>query len=220
MKNILTAKNITKFYGNRCILKDINLTVSTSKVVAIMGESGAGKSTLLHVLSTMDAQDSGMLEINGMNVALFNEDNLSSFRNCNIGFVFQFHNLLPEFTVLENVSLPAYIKGTPKKEADTMAKELLGMLNMKDYLNYRPCNLSGGEQQRTAIARALINKPKLVFADEPSGSLDSHNASIIHNLFLELRDKLGQTFIIATHNQNFANISDRKLVIKDGILVS
>ncbi|XWN34595.1 MAG: ABC transporter ATP-binding protein [Roseivirga sp.] len=216
---MLVAKGITKNYGELQVLKGIDLTVSEGEVVAIMGASGAGKSTLLHVLATLDSPSGGTLHIDGTTVLSLQGNELAAFRNRAIGFVFQTYNLLPEFTTLENVCMPGYIKGEAKTEVETRGKSLLGLLGLKDRLQHKPASLSGGEQQRVAVARALINHPKIVFADEPSGSLDAHNAIALHALFFELREKLGQTFVLATHNPLLADMADRKVLIQDGRLM-
>lgn len=213
---LLVTESLTKYYGKLQILNHINLNVHAGEVVAITGASGAGKSTLLHILATLDTPDAGSLYLAGHNLLTLRGNKLAAFRNQHIGFVFQFHNLLPELTTLENVCLPGYIgKGDPSKIAQR-AKELLQLLGLTDRLHHKPTALSGGEQQRVAVARALINHPSIVFADEPSGSLDTHNAAIIHELFLNLREKLGQTFVLATHDPDLANRADRKLMIQDG----
>jgi lipoprotein-releasing system ATP-binding protein len=217
---VLTAKGITKHYNKLQVLKGIDLKVASGEVVAIMGASGAGKSTLLHVLATLDKPDHGTLQLDNIDLLALKGNKLAAFRNQHIGFIFQFHNLLPEFTALENVGMPGYISGLPKKEVEDKAQKLLTLLGLADRLYHKPDALSGGEQQRVAVARALFNDPKIVFADEPSGSLDSSNAAAMHTLFFELRAKLGQTFVLATHHQNFADMADRKLLIQDGRLVA
>jgi lipoprotein-releasing system ATP-binding protein len=216
---MLLAKEIKKAYKNVNVLNGVNLCLNQGEVVAIIGASGAGKSTLLHILSTLDKPNSGSIEINNVNILNLSSNELAAFRNKNVGFVFQSFNLLPEFSVLENVALPAYIGGVSKQMANKKALELLCALQIDNKFDLKPDNLSGGEQQRVAIARALVNSPQIVFADEPSGSLDSKNASILHNLFLDLRKTFGQTFVIATHNQYLADMSDRKLTMIDGVLV-
>ena len=216
---MLIAQGITKYYGSFQVLKGIDLTVEKGEVVAIMGASGAGKSTLLHLLATLDKPDSGTLRLCSDDLLALRGNKLASFRNKHIGFVFQFHNLLPEFTMLENVCMPGYIGGVDKPIVEARAQELLTLLHVADRAHHKPAALSGGEQQRAAVARALMNNPYIVFADEPSGSLDSKNAVALHNLFFELREKLGQTFVIATHNQALADLADRKLLIQDGRVV-
>jgi lipoprotein-releasing system ATP-binding protein len=213
---MIKARNITKSYNSLKVLKGIDLTVAKGEIVAIVGPSGAGKSTLLHIIGTLDRPDAGSLEISGVNVSALNDKKMAAFRNKNIGFVFQFHHLLPEFTALENVCIPAYIAHLSKKEAEQKAKDLLAFLGLQDRLTHKPSQLSGGEQQRVAVARALINNPDVILADEPSGNLDSENAKELHKLFFDLREKFNQTFIIVTHNEEFAAMSDRKLVMKDG----
>ena len=215
---MLKAKNIHKSFGNLEVLKGINLEVQKAEVVSIVGASGAGKSTLLHVLGTIEKADQSHLEINGVKVSQLNDRALSQFRNKNIGFVFQFHHLLPEFTALENVCIPAYIAGVGKKEANMAASQLLEYLSIADRAHHKPSELSGGEQQRVAIARALINKPAIIFADEPSGNLDSKASQVLHDLFFNLRKEMRQTFIIVTHNKELAAMADRKMVIRDGLI--
>ena len=200
------------------MLKGIDLEVAKSEIVCLVGASGAGKSTLLHIMGTLDKPDTGEVFIKGENVFQLSDKRLSAFRNQHIGFVFQFHHLLPEFTAVENVALPAMIAGLTRKKALLQAHDLLEMFAMNDRAEHKPSQLSGGEQQRVAVARALINKPLVVFADEPSGNLDSKNAQELHALFLDLRDKLQQTFVIVTHNEAFASMADRTLQIKDGLL--
>lgn len=213
---MLKASNINKSYGNLQVLKDVSLEVGKGEVVSIVGASGAGKSTLLHILGTLDSSDSGSYLINDKSVFDLNEKELDSFRNEEIGFIFQFHHLLPEFSALENVCIPAYIKGVSVKEAESRAKELISFLGLKDRIHHKPSELSGGEQQRIAVARALMNKPSIIMADEPSGNLDSESSEELHKLFFDLRKEFNQTFIIVTHNQDLADMSDRKLVMKDG----
>ncbi len=217
---MLTAQGITKCYNKLQVLKGIDLSVAAGEIVAIMGASGAGKSTLLHVLATLDKPDQGALQLGDTDLVALQGNQLSAFRNQHIGFVFQFHNLLPEFTALENVGMPGYIRGLPRKKVEAQAQKLLVMLNLADRLYHKPSELSGGEQQRVAISRALMNDPKIIFADEPSGSLDSKNATALHALFFKLREKLGKTFVLATHHQAFADMADRKLLIQDGRLVA
>jgi len=216
---ILTANNITKSYGKLPILKGINLKVKKGEIVSIVGASGAGKSTLLHILGTLDRPDKGELIINNISINNLSEKALSAFRNEHIGFIFQFHHLLPEFTALENICIPSFIKGTSKSIAEKKAFELLDLLGLKDRAHHKPTELSGGEQQRISVARALINNPAIILADEPSGNLDTDNATSLHSLFFELRDNIDQTFIIVTHNEELANISDRIIHIKDGLII-
>jgi lipoprotein-releasing system ATP-binding protein len=213
---MLKAVELRKSYGALQVLKGVNLEVAEGEVVAIIGASGAGKSTLLHLLGTLDTPDQGMVFINGKDVYKQSAKDLAEFRNRNVGFVFQFHNLLPEFTTLENVMMPGLIAGQDVKVLTSKATALLERLGLKERLQHKPSELSGGEQQRTAVARALINSPGLVLADEPSGNLDSKNASELHHLFLELRKELKHTFIIVTHNLEFAAMADRKVEMKDG----
>ncbi len=220
---MIVAKNIKKNYDKLAVLKGVDLSIEKGEIIAIVGASGAGKTTLLQILSTLDhATNKGdfKLKINGITVDNLNEKALAKFRNEHIGFIFQFHQLLPEFTAIENVCLPAFIKGTEKAAAEIRAKELLDFLGLSSRYNHKPNELSGGEQQRVAVARALINKPSLIFADEPSGNLDSESAENLHNLFFKLRDEFGQTFVIVTHNEELANLADRKLVMVDGKIVN
>jgi lipoprotein-releasing system ATP-binding protein len=216
---ILVAKNIHKSYNDLHILKGLDLSVAKGEIVAIVGSSGAGKTTLLQILGTLDSPDQGTLEIGGTNPFTLNGKKLSAFRNQEISFIFQFHQLLPEFTAVENVMLPALIKGVSIQEARTEALVLLERLGLKDRADHKPSELSGGEQQRTAVCRALINKPKIIFADEPSGNLDSQNASELHALFIQLRDEFDQTVIIVTHNDSLARMADRMLTMRDGVFV-
>jgi lipoprotein-releasing system ATP-binding protein len=215
---IIQAKNLLKQYDSLQVLKGINLEIAENEVVSIVGASGAGKTTLLQILGTLDRPDSGELIIANKSVFTLKDKELSQFRNQKIGFVFQFHQLLPEFTALENVCLPGFIKGTPKAEVEKRALDLLRFLKVDQRSTHRPNQLSGGEQQRVAVARSLINNPAVIFADEPSGNLDSKNAEELHNLFFDLRNEFGQTFIIVTHNNELANMADRKLEIADGII--
>lgn len=217
---MLQAHAIRKSYGKLQILKGVDFGVQKGEIVTILGASGAGKSTLLHIIGTLDKPDSGEVIINGVNVSKLSSKKLSFFRNQHIGFIFQFHHLLPEFTSLENVCIPAYIAKKNKKETETRAMELLEMLGLSHRANHKPSELSGGEQQRAAVARALINKPDIILADEPSGNLDSENAKHLHNLFTELRNQFAQTFIIVTHNEDLAELADRKVIMKDGQIIS
>ena len=216
---MIVAKNTHKKYGNLEVLKGVDLHIMPSEVISIVGSSGAGKTTLLTILGTLDSATSGEILFNNENITSLNEKKLAAFRNQHIGFVFQFHHLLPEFTAIENVCIPAFIKKTSKKEAELKALELLDLLGLKDRAHHKPSELSGGEQQRVAVARALINNPKVIFADEPSGNLDSENAQNLHQLFFKLRDELKQTIVVVTHNETLANMADRKLVMKDGVIV-
>lgn len=219
---MIEAQNIHKFYGNLHVLKGVDLHIKKSEVVSIVGASGAGKTTLLHILGTLDAFDKSKskLAINGVNIGSLSGKKLAQFRNENLGFIFQFHQLLPEFTALENVCIPAFIKNTPKANAIKRAKELLAFLGLSHREDHKPNELSGGEQQRVAVARALINNPAIILADEPSGNLDTESAENLHNLFFKLRDEFGQTFVIVTHNEELADMADRKLVMQDGKIVS
>lgn len=216
---MISGKQIRKKYGELEVLKGVDLEIGKGEIVSIVGSSGAGKTTLLTILGTLDRPGSGEVIIDNTEVSRLNDKKLAAFRNQNIGFVFQFHQLLPEFTALENVCIPALIAKKTKKEAEASAKHLLELFNLKDRLSHKPSELSGGEQQRVAVARALVNKPKVVFADEPSGNLDSVNAKELHELFFKLRADLGQTFVIVTHNGDLAKMADRTLVMKDGRIV-
>jgi len=216
---MLVTKGIRKSFGDLKILKGIDLEVGSGEVVSIVGSSGAGKTTLLQILGTLDRPDDGELLIDGVNPFSLSEKQLSSFRNSEVGFIFQFHQLLPEFSAIENVILPALIKGKSISDAKKDAMELLQILGLEDRADHKPNELSGGEQQRIAVARSLINKPKVVFADEPSGNLDSQNSTELHQLFFNLRDEFNQTFVIVTHNEELANMTDRKLVMSDGLIV-
>lgn len=216
---MIRAENIQKRYGELEVLKGVSLEISEGEIVSIVGASGAGKSTLLHIIGTLDKADSGSVTIKGVEADKLKDKKLSDFRNTAIGFVFQFHHLLPEFTALENVCIPAFIAGKSEAEAQTKAKELLGFLGLADRADHKPSQLSGGEQQRVAVARALVNQPAVVLADEPSGNLDSQSAKELHQLFFDLRDKFNQTFVIVTHNEDLANMADRKLEMKDGQIV-
>jgi len=215
---MLKGIGLQKSYGALRVLKGVDIEINKGEVVSIVGASGAGKSTLLHILGTLDIPDYGTLEINGKNVFIQSQQALAAFRNKHIGFVFQFHNLLPEFTALENVMIPGFIAKTEEQQLKTRAMELLEVLGIANRAKHKPSELSGGEQQRVAVARSLINSPLLVFADEPSGNLDSANAAELHQLFFRLRDQFNQTFVIVTHNQEFAATTDRKLEIKDGTM--
>jgi lipoprotein-releasing system ATP-binding protein len=217
---MIKAINLYKSYGNLPILKGINLHILPGEIVSIVGASGAGKTTLLQILGTLDKPDSGVLSINNQDVASLKDSKLAHFRNKEIGFVFQFHQLLPEFTAIENVCMPAFIAGINPSKAHIRAKELLNYLGISARENHKPSELSGGEQQRVAVARALMNKPSVILADEPSGNLDSKSAEDLHQLFFKLRSDLGQTFVIVTHNQNLAAQSDRQLTIKDGLIIN
>lgn len=213
---MIEVKHLHKSYDSLKVLNDINLTVNKGEVVSIVGASGAGKTTLLQIIGTLDRADSGQVIIDGQDITKLNDKQLSRFRNHHIGFVFQFHNLLPEFTALENVCMPALIKGIGMEEAKEEAMKLLRFLNIEARATHKPAELSGGEQQRVAVARALINKPAVILADEPSGNLDSQHARELHNLFFQLREQYNQTFVIVTHNEELAQMADRKIIMKDG----
>lgn len=215
---MLQAKAVFKSYNHLDVLRGIDLNVSKGEVVSIVGASGAGKSTLLHILGTLDAADKGQIMLNSIDITKLRNQSLATFRNDHIGFIFQFHNLFPEFTALENVCMPAFIKGD--KNAKSKASRLLDKLGLSSRADHKPSELSGGEQQRVSVARALVNSPSIVFADEPSGNLDSSSADSLHNLFFELRDETDQTFVIVTHNMELAGMADRKFEIKDGVIVS
>ena len=216
---MIKVTNLHKSYNGLSILKGVNLHVSTGEIVSIVGASGAGKTTLLQILGTLDTPDSGSIEINGENVSGIQGNKLAKFRNKQIGFIFQFHQLLPEFNAIENVCIPAWIGGVNKSTAENSAKELLNYLGLGDRMLHKPGALSGGEQQRVAVARALINKPSIILADEPSGNLDSKSAEDLHQLFFKLRSEMNQTFVIVTHNAALASQSDRQLTIKDGVIL-
>lgn len=217
---MIITRGITKSFGELKVLKGIDIDIDEKEVVSIVGASGAGKTTLLQIIGTLDKPDSGTILFKGNDISRMKGKVLAAFRNLNIGFVFQFHQLLPEFTALENVCIPAYIAGKSKAESEVRAKELLGFLNLTDRFDHKPSELSGGEQQRVAVARALVNNPSLILADEPSGNLDSENKNELHKLFFRLRDTFGQTIIIVTHDRQLANMSDRILQIKDGLIVN
>ena len=216
---MINAQNIHKSFEGLEVLKGVSLSINKGEIVSIIGASGAGKSTLLQILGTLTKSDKGSLEINNQNIQHFNSKDLSKFRNQEIGFIFQEHQLLPEFSALENVCLPYWIKIGSKKDAEIRAKDILNELGLANRLYHKPSDLSGGEQQRVAVARALINKPSVIFADEPSGNLDSTNAKKLHELFFELRDRHNQTFVIVTHNRELAKMSDRMLEMKDGFII-
>ncbi len=216
---ILQAKGITKSYGDLPILKGIDLTIKKGEIVSIVGSSGAGKTTLLQILGTLDRPDSGTYLFDQSEPFLLSAKKLSAFRNTSVGFIFQFHQLLPEFTALENITLPALIKGESMASAKDEAQRLLASVGLENRGHHKPSELSGGEQQRIAVCRALINRPKVVFADEPSGNLDSKNSEELHELFFKFRNDFGQTFVIVTHNDSLANMADRKLTMKDGLII-
>ena len=220
---MIKATNINKYYGDLQVLKNVSLHINKGEIVSIVGASGAGKTTLLQILGTLDLLDKNdnkisSLTINDTSIINLKDKELSKFRNLNLGFIFQFHQLLPEFTALENVCIPAFIANKPKNEVEIEAKKLLNYLGLSHRIHHKPSELSGGEQQRVAVARALINKPAVIFADEPSGNLDHTTAENLHQLFFKLRDEFGQTFVIVTHNEDLANMADRKLVMIDGVL--
>lgn len=216
--SIISCSGIKKSYGSLQVLKGIDLNINQGEIISIVGASGAGKTTLLTILGTLDKPDEGRLIMNNTELTQMSSRQLADFRNKNIGFVFQFHHLLPEFTALENVCIPAYIGGAGKKETEERAEELLTLLGVAERKTHKPSELSGGEQQRVAVARALINRPSVIFADEPSGNLDSANAKHLHELFFQLRESMGQTFVIVTHNESLADVADRKLVMRDGMI--
>lgn len=219
---MVIAKNIHKYYGDTEVLKGVNLTIDKGEIVAIVGPSGAGKTTLLQILGTLDSpskEEDFLLEVNGIRLQNLTNRMIAAFRNEHIGYIFQFHQLLPEFTALENICIPAFIGKKNRKETEQKAKELLRFLGLENRMKHKPNELSGGEQQRVAVARALINNPSIILADEPSGNLDSSSAESLHKLFFELRDTYNQTFVIVTHNQELANMADRKLTMRDGIII-
>jgi len=216
---MLIANGVHKSYGNLHVLKGVDLEIIQSEIVSIVGSSGAGKSTLLHILGTLDQPDQGGLKMNGVDLLKLKGDELAKFRNQQIGFIFQFHNLLPEFTALENIQIPGLIRKTSTETLNQKAGELAEMLGISHRLDHKPSTLSGGEQQRVAVARALINNPSVVFADEPSGNLDSQNARALHDLFFTLRKELGHSFVIVTHNEELADMADRKVVMQDGMIL-
>ena len=218
---MIIAKQLHKYYSQLHVLKGVDLNIKQGEVVSIVGASGAGKTTLLQLLGTLDQpskHEHTLLEINGVDISSLSDSALAKFRNEYLGFIFQFHQLLPEFTALENVCIPAYIKGTSQVDAEQKAIELLGFLGLQEHMNHKPNELSGGEQQRVAVARALINNPSVVYADEPSGNLDSESAQQLHKLFFKLRDRFGQTFVIVTHNHELADMADRKITMSDGLV--
>lgn len=215
---MIQIRNIKKSFGSLEVLKGIDLDIEQGKVVSIVGPSGAGKTTLLQIMGTLDKPDCGSVVIDGVDVMTLSDAKRSTFRNKHMGFVFQFHQLLPEFTALENVMMPALIGGTPKREARKRAEELLAFMGLSDRASHKPNELSGGEKQRVAVARALVNKPDVVFADEPSGSLDTQNKQELHRLFFDLRDQMGQTFVIVTHDEQLADLADQKISMKDGLI--
>ncbi len=220
---MIQAKNIHKYFDDLHVLQGVDLHIKKGEIVSIVGASGAGKTTLLQILGTLDkasTKENPELQINNVSIINLNDRELAKFRNEHIGFIFQFHQLMPEFTALENVCIPAFIKGTNKSDAEKRAKELLDFLGLSDRYEHKPNELSGGEQQRVAVARALVNSPDLIFADEPSGNLDSESAENLHNLFFKLRDQFGQTFVIVTHNEELANMADRKLTMVDGKIIT
>lgn len=216
---MLEGIGITKSYEQLQVLNGINLQINKGEIVAIVGASGAGKTTLLQILSTLDRADEGQILFKGKDITRFSDKKLAQFRNREIGFVFQFHHLLPEFTALENVCIPAYIKGESKKESERKALDLLQLLGLSERVRHKPSELSGGENQRVAVARALINSPSIIFADEPTGNLDSHTKRELNQLFFDLRDSLGQTFVIVTHDDIFATTADKKIEMKDGLII-
>lgn len=221
LQKMIQAKNLHKYYDKLHVLKGVDLHIEKGEIVSIVGASGAGKTTLLQILGTLDkptVENGTMLKINNEDILQLNDKALSRFRNLQLGFIFQFHQLLPEFTALENVCIPAFIAGKSKSETEVEAKKLLDYLGLSHRINHKPGELSGGEQQRVAVARSLINKPAVIFADEPSGNLDTASAENLHQLFFKLRDEFGQTFVIVTHNEELANMADRKLIMSDGLI--
>jgi lipoprotein-releasing system ATP-binding protein len=217
---VIKAESIYKSYGDLTVLKNVSLEIEKGEVISIVGASGAGKTTLLQILGTLEQADEGIVEMDGVVVNRLSEKEQAQFRNHHLGFIFQFHHLLPEFTAIENVCIPAMIDGKSKSQITSRAEELLGMLGLSERLNHKPSELSGGEQQRIAVARSLINSPKLILADEPSGNLDTENARALHELFFRLRDEFGHTVVIVTHNDELADMADRKLVMRDGEIIS
>jgi len=216
---MLKAHNITKSYGKLPVLRGVGLTIERGEVVSIVGSSGAGKSTLLHILGTLDYPDNGTVTLDDVHISSLNNKALAALRNEKMGFVFQFHNLLPEFTAIENVCIPGYIGKKNEKKLQNKASELLEILGIHDRANHKPSELSGGEQQRVAVARSLINEPQIIFADEPSGNLDSQNAKELHELFFKLKEEFNQTFVVVTHNEELANLADRTLTMSDGLIL-
>jgi lipoprotein-releasing system ATP-binding protein len=216
---MIKGENLSKKYGDLAVLKSVSIQIQTSEIVSITGPSGAGKSTLLQLLGTLDTPTEGTVFYDDVDLKTLKANKMAKFRNENIGFIFQFHHLLPEFTAIENISMPAFIAGQSKSQAGVRAAELLKMLGLADRMEHKPNELSGGEQQRVAVARALMNNPKVIFADEPSGNLDTENAEELHHLFLRLREELNQTFVIVTHNADLAKMADRKIEMKDGRII-